>query len=118
MRWWISCPLLGLHVEKAVLFFRDLPPCSVRSPGVDRHGAAARSGCSCRSLPEGAGCRSGCPAPLLLVAVAIASCALLGLDRFGVRAGGSVPRALPRLSWPELNLSVLSWPGAAGTPVM
>ncbi|MGB5241059.1 MAG: SulP family inorganic anion transporter, partial [Prochlorococcaceae cyanobacterium] len=58
------------------------------------------------------------PAPLVVVAIAIASCALLGLDRFGVELVGTVPRGLPALSLPRLDLLGGLWPGAAGIAMM
>lgn len=108
--------LLGLHVEKAG-FFRDLAALLGQIPQASIATVLLSVGLFSLLF----GLKRWCPrlpAPLLLVAVAIASCALLGLDRFGVELVGAVPRGLPRLSWPELNLVGALWPGAAGIAMM
>lgn len=58
------------------------------------------------------------PAPLIAIAVAIAGTALLGLPRFGVATIGEIPRGLPALVWPQLDLVMEMWPAAAGIALM
>ncbi len=53
------------------------------------------------------------PAPLIAVAVGIAASALLGLPDVGVATVGSIPRGLPPLVWPQLDLLAALWPGRA-----
>jgi len=73
--------------------FATLPPwLRSDSPSVDRHGDAAPVGRSACSLAEALVPRL--PAPLLLVAVAIPVCALVGLDR-SFEAGGAGHGACP-----------------------
>jgi sulfate permease, SulP family len=104
--------LLGLHVEKEG-FFRDLGALISQIPQASLATVLLSAGLF--SLLLGLRRRwPSLPAPLLLVAVAIASCGLLGLDRFGVELVGAVPRGLPPLSWPQLDLIGGLWPGAAG----
>ena len=108
--------LLGLHGEKEG-FFRDLAALLVGIPQASLATvllSAALFGLLFglkRRLPS-------VPAPLVVVAVAIAGCALLGLDRFGVELVGAVPRGLPSLSLPRLDLLGGLWPGAAGIAMM
>ncbi len=108
--------LLGLHGEKEG-FFRDLAALLVGIPKASLATvllSAALFGLLFglkRGLPS-------VPAPLVVVAVAIAGCALLGLDRFGVELVGAVPRGLPGLSLPRLDLLGGLWPGAAGIAMM
>jgi high affinity sulfate transporter 1 len=58
------------------------------------------------------------PAPLVAIAVGIAASALLGLHVHGLETVGSVPRGLPELTWPRLDLLVQMWPAAAGIALM
>ena len=58
------------------------------------------------------------PAPLVAVAVGIAACGLLGLQQAGLETVGSIPRGLPALVWPQLDLVAQMWPAAAGIALM
>lgn len=58
------------------------------------------------------------PAPLIAIAVGIAASALLALPQAGVETVGSVPRELPGLVLPQLDLVATMWPGAAGIALM
>jgi MFS superfamily sulfate permease-like transporter len=58
------------------------------------------------------------PAPLVAVAVGIAASALLGLQALGIETVGTVPRGLPELIWPRLDLFAEMWPAAAGIALM
>jgi high affinity sulfate transporter 1 len=58
------------------------------------------------------------PAPLLVVAAAIAASGLLGLPDHGVRAVGHVPTGLPSLTLPDLALVDALWPIALGMALM
>jgi len=58
------------------------------------------------------------PAPLVAIVVGIAASALLGLQVHGVETVGSVPRGLPELTWPRLDLLAQMWPAAAGIALM
>ena len=58
------------------------------------------------------------PAPLIAVAVGIAATALLGLAQAGVETVGNIPRGLPPLVWPHLDLAARMWPAAAGIALM
>jgi MFS superfamily sulfate permease-like transporter len=58
------------------------------------------------------------PAPLIAIAVAIAGTALLGLAQQGVATIGEIPRGLPALVQPRLDLVMEMWPAAAGIALM
>jgi high affinity sulfate transporter 1 len=58
------------------------------------------------------------PAPLLVVAGAIAGSALLGLAAHGVETVGYVPIGLPSLTLPNLPLVAQLWPIALGIALM
>jgi high affinity sulfate transporter 1 len=64
-----------------------------------------------RLLPRG-------PAPLLAVAVGIASMGLLGLQSRGVQTVGRIPEGFPSLSWPDVGLLDQLWPAALGIALM
>src|SRR5262249_22833096 len=63
-------------------------------------------------------CAPGAPAPLIAVAGAIAATAALGLQAHGVATVGAVPRGLPHLVWPQLDLAAEMWRAAAGIALM
>ncbi|MCP9839251.1 SulP family inorganic anion transporter [Synechococcus sp. J7-Johnson] len=108
--------LLGLHAEKDG-FFRDLAVLLGQIPQASLATILLSAGLFSllfslrRRWPS-------VPAPLVVVAIAIASSALLGLDRLGVELVGAVPRGLPALTWPRLDLLGGLWPGAAGIAMM
>jgi len=58
------------------------------------------------------------PAPLIIVAVAIAAVAWLGLERHGIELVGAIPAGLPALSMPDWGLAEALWPGALGIALM
>jgi len=58
------------------------------------------------------------PAPLIVVAVGIASAGLLGLKAHGVELAGQIPSGLPSLVLPDFSLAQKLWPGALGIALM
>jgi MFS superfamily sulfate permease-like transporter len=50
--------------------------------------------------------------------VGIGASALFGLPHAGVETVGNVPRELPSLVWPHLDLATQMWPGAVGIALM
>ena len=58
------------------------------------------------------------PAPLIVVAIAIASVRLFGLHAYGVESVGEIPRGLPSFTLPDLSLVAQLWPGALGMALM
>ena len=58
------------------------------------------------------------PAPLVTVAAGIAAMALLGLQAYGVKTVGEIPRGLPALTLPDFALVAQLWPGALGIALM
>jgi SulP family sulfate permease len=58
------------------------------------------------------------PTPLIAMGLAITASALLGLKELGVETVGNIPRGLPALAWPQLDLVEQMWPGAAGIALM
>ncbi len=58
------------------------------------------------------------PAPLIVVAIAIASVRLFGLQAHGVETVGEIPRGLPPLTYPDFSLVARLWPGALGIALM
>ena len=108
--------LLGVHIEKAGLF-RDLaallgqiPQASFATALLSVALFAVLLGLK-RGLPS-------VPAPLVVVAVAIAACSLMGLDRLGVDVVGPVPTGLPPFVWPALDRVGQLWPAAVGIAMM
>ena len=58
------------------------------------------------------------PAPLIVVAIAIASVRLFGLQAHGVETVGEIPRGLPSFTFPDFSLVAQLWPGALGIALM
>jgi high affinity sulfate transporter 1 len=58
------------------------------------------------------------PAPLIVVAVAIAGVAWLGWAKNGVELVGMIPTGLPHVSVPNVNLAKDLWPAAVGMAFM
>src|SRR5215510_5236036 len=58
------------------------------------------------------------PAPLIVVAIAIASMRLFGLQAHGVESVGEIPRGLPSFTFPDFSLIAHLWPGALGIALM
>ena len=108
--------LLGIHIEKAG-FFRDigaiighLPEASWATVMVSVAVIALIVALH-RFVPRA-------PAPLIAVGAAIAASALLALQQSGVAVVGDVPRGLPSLVWPSLELVRQMWPAAVGIALM
>jgi SulP family sulfate permease len=58
------------------------------------------------------------PAPLIVVAIAIASVRLFGLQAHGVETVGEISRGLPSFTFPDFSLVAQLWPGALGIALM
>ena len=58
------------------------------------------------------------PAPLIVVALAIACVAGLGLQSYGIEVVGAIPSGLPALQMPEFALANQLWPAALGIALM
>ena len=58
------------------------------------------------------------PAPLLVIAAAIAGVGLLGWQRHGIELVGAIPTGLPALTVPDLGLAGQLWPAALGMALM
>src|SRR5262249_30438800 len=58
------------------------------------------------------------PAPLILIAVAVAGVAWLGWGQHGIELVGAVPRGLPAISLPKLTLADQLWPAALAIAFM
>lgn len=58
------------------------------------------------------------PAPLVVVAAAIAAAGALGLQAHGVELVGQIPRGLPSFTSPDFSLVEKLWPGALGIALM
>jgi len=108
--------LLGFHIEKTG-FFRDilamvqhLPQTSPTTAVLALVMLLLMFGLE-RFVPRA-------PAPLIAVALGIAASGLFGLPQAGVETVGSIPRDLPSLVLPQLDLAAQMWPGAAGIALM
>ena len=108
--------LFGFHIEKTG-FFRDilaivqhLPQTSHTTVVLSVVMLALLFGLE-RFVPRA-------PAPLIAVAVGIAASALFGWPQAGVETVGNIPRDLPSLVWPQLDLAAQMWPGAVGIALM
>jgi high affinity sulfate transporter 1 len=108
--------LLGLHIEKTG-FFRDMLAILAHLPQISPVTLAVSAAVVVlifgleRYLPR-------VPAPLVAVAAAIASSALLDLSAHGVATVGPVPTGLPSLTWPDLAFVGALWPPAFGIALM
>jgi high affinity sulfate transporter 1 len=108
--------LLGIHIDKTG-FFRDLLAIVQHLPQASRVTVLLSVGILAlifvleRFLPKW-------PAPLVAVGAAILASALLGLQAAGVATVGEVPRGLPSLMWPQLELVSQLWPAAIGIALM
>ncbi|HTO69120.1 MAG TPA: SulP family inorganic anion transporter [Myxococcota bacterium] len=108
--------LLGFHIHKAG-FFRDLAAVAGHLPETSLPTLAVAGGAlAAIALLEHFAPRA--PTPLIVIAGAVALSSLLGLANAGVEIVGEVPRALPSLVWPRLDLVAGLWPGAAGIALM
>jgi sulfate permease, SulP family len=58
------------------------------------------------------------PAPLVVVAIGIASVRLFGLQAHGVETVGQIPQGLPSFTFPDFSLAAQLWPGALGIALM
>jgi sulfate permease, SulP family len=58
------------------------------------------------------------PAPLIVVAIAISSVQLFGLQVHGVETVGEIPRGLASITFPDVSLVAQLWPGALGIALM
>jgi sulfate permease, SulP family len=108
--------LFGFHIEKTG-FFRDilaivqhLPQSSPTTVALSLVMLALLFSLE-RFLPRA-------PAPLIAVALGIGASAVFGLPHAGVETVGSIPRDLPSLVWPQLDLAAQMWPGALGITLM
>jgi len=108
--------LLGIHIEKTG-FLRDLVAVAAHVPQTSLPTLALAAGILVlivaleRFVPRA-------PAPLVAVAAGIAVSGLFGLSSAGIATVGTVPRELPGLVWPHLDLVLRMWPGAAGIALM
>ena len=108
--------LLGFHIDKTG-FFRDLIAIAGHLPHTSLITLAV--GLSTLLLLFGLEhFVPRAPAPLIAAALGIAASALLGLPQAGVETVGTVPRELPSLMLPQLDLAAQMWPGALGIALM
>lgn len=108
--------LLGVHITKAG-FFRDLLALAQHVPQASPATVSLSLGILLLiwALHHFA---PRLPAPLIAVGAGIAACQLLGLSAAGVETVGTVPRGLPVLVLPRLELVESLWPGAVGIALM
>jgi high affinity sulfate transporter 1 len=108
--------VLGIHFHKetflhnVLAIFRELPNVSLPTLTVGV--------CTIAGLLIIERVRPRWPAPLIIIAAAIAAVAALALQRYGISLVGAVPTGLPTLSTPELRSAPYLWPGALGMALM
>jgi high affinity sulfate transporter 1 len=108
--------LLGFHIQKAG-FFRDILAMVQHLPDISAATLALAVFTLVlifaleRFMPRA-------PAPLIAVAAGIVASGLLALQQFGVETVGELPRGLPGLVWPRLDLVAQMWPSAVGIALM
>ena len=108
--------LLGLHIHKGSFFHnlwsivQGLPEASLPTLGV-----AAVTGVVLLAIER---FYPKAPASIIVVAGAIASVSLLGLQAHGVGTVGQVPTGLPSVTFPDLSLVAKMWPAALGIALM
>jgi len=108
--------LLGIHFDKGTFFQNlgsiaaSLPESSIPTVAV---AVATIAGLAVfeRFVPRA-------PAPLVVVAGAIAGVSLFGLEALGVSTVGQVPTGLPSVTAPDLSLIAQLWPAALGIALM
>ena len=108
--------LLGVHFAKAG-FFRDLVSLAQQLPETSIPTLLLAVAClgllvALEHLVPRA------PAPLVVIGLAIAASAALGLEARGVATVGAVAGGLPHLILPNLALAEAMWPAAAGIALM
>ena len=108
--------LLGIHIEKAG-FFRDLGSIVSHLPETSSATVVLALGLLTLIVVLERYAHWA-PVPLIAIAVAIGASAALGLPAAGVATVGEVPRALPSLMLPQLQLVEQMWPAAAGIALM
>jgi sulfate permease, SulP family len=108
--------LIGIHIAKQG-FFRDLfsiahhlPETSVMTLAVAAATLVVLIGME-RLLPHS-------PAPLVAIGGGIAAVWFFGLQTIGVSIVGLIPRGLPSITMPDLELTVQLLPGALGIALM
>jgi sulfate permease, SulP family len=108
--------LLGVHVEgghffrKVLSIFEHMPETSTATLILAAATIAIQLGMK-RFLPRA-------PAPLVAVALGIATAAFAPLKGLGVALTGSVPAGIPPPAIPDLSLLPSLWPGALGMALM
>ncbi len=108
--------LLGLHTEKHSFFadvlslVRQLPEISLSTTAIGMVSLIALIAIE-RLRPHS-------PAPLILVAAAIAASWLFGFAAHGISTIGHIPQGLPSLTLPDLSLIQALLPGALGLALM
>jgi len=108
--------LLGVHIHKEG-FFRDLAAIAGQVP--DASGATVLLALGLLALIIVLESYAhGAPVPLIAIAAAIGASAAFGLPDAGVATVGEVPRTLPSLMLPQLQLIEPMWPAAAGIALM
>jgi SulP family sulfate permease len=108
--------LLGLHIEKSG-FFRDILSLG-QHIGAASLVTAAVGAATLILLVGMERLWPRSPAPLVAVGGGIATSWFLGLGAHGVSTLGLVPRGLPSITLPDLNLIVQLAPGALGMALM
>ena len=108
--------VLGIHFAKGSFLHnvgaiaRGLPDISIPTVAV---GLLTMAG-----LAAIEGLKPRWPAPLLVIAAAIAGVGLLGWQRYGLELVGAIPTGLPGMTMPDLGLVAQLWPGALGMALM
>jgi high affinity sulfate transporter 1 len=108
--------LLGIHIHKTG-FFRDIVAIVQEAPAASiatvlvALGSFAAIGLFHRFAPRA-------PAPLLVVAGAIACSLVFALPDAGVSVVGAIPGGFPSVTLPDYSLFQALWPAAAGIALM
>ena len=108
--------LLGVHIHKEG-FFRDIAAIAGQVP--DASGATVLLAlCLLVLIFTLERYAHWAPVPLIAIAAAIIASGVFGLREAGLATVGEVPRALPDLMLPRLDLVLQMWPAAAGIALM
>jgi len=100
----------GMFVQNVLLTVRNIPKTSLATLAVGLATIVLLLGMR-HFMPK-------VPAPVLVVAAAIASANLLNLQHRGVELVGRIPQGVPPLIRPDLPLVSVLWPGALGIALM
>jgi sulfate permease, SulP family len=108
--------ILGVHFEKGS-FLHNVEAIGLNLPHTSR-ATLATGVLTIAGLVVIEKLRPRWPAPLMIIAAAIAAVGLFALQSYGVSLVGPIPAGVPAFTVPDLHLAQQLWPGALGIALM